>query len=87
MTHRIDVIYENGVLRPLDQLPAQIRERQRYTVTLEASNGAEPWRDTACIMAAARDANAAVGLEEVRKALAKIPGSLAGAVHAEREDR
>ncbi len=39
MRTQIEVVYENGVFRPLGSVPAQVRERQRYTVTIEGPNG------------------------------------------------
>lgn len=87
MHQQIEVIYENGVLRPLGPLPDELRERQRYTVTLEGPGGREGRLDAACMAAAARDATPAVSLEDVRRALAKIHGTLAEAVAAEREER
>jgi predicted DNA-binding antitoxin AbrB/MazE fold protein len=87
MRQQIDVIYENGVLRPLGPLPDELHERQRYTVTIEAPSGGKVRLDTACLAAAAREADPAVSLEDVRKVLAKVPGTLAEAVAAEREER
>ena len=78
MREQIEVIYENGVLRPLRPLPNQIREHQHLTVILEAANGASSWL---------ADADPAASLEAVRHALAKVPGTLAQLVHAEREER
>ena len=86
MREQIEVIYANGVLRPLGPLPAQVHERQRYTVTIEGPGG-DGWRDAACAAAAARDANPAARLEDVRRALAKVRGTLTGHVRAEREER
>jgi predicted DNA-binding antitoxin AbrB/MazE fold protein len=87
MPQQVEVIYENGVLRPLGPLPAELHERQRYTVTLEAAGDHEARLDAACMAAAARDATPAVSLEDVRRVLAKVHGTLAEAVAAEREER
>jgi predicted DNA-binding antitoxin AbrB/MazE fold protein len=87
MRQQIEVIFENGVLRPLGPLPDELHERQRYTVTVESLGDREARLDTACLAAAARDATPAVSLEEVRKVLAKIHGTLAEAVAVEREER
>jgi hypothetical protein len=43
--------------------------------------------DTTCLAAAKRDADSTVSQEEVRRILAKVPGTLAQAVSAEREER
>ena len=78
MHQKFDVVYENGVLRPLGPLPEQIREHQRYTVAVEGlGQAARP--DAEC--------PAAASLEEVRKILSKVSESLADAVAADREER
>ncbi len=78
MPEQIEVVYENGLLRPLSPLPTEIREHQRLTITIEETAAADDWL---------ADANPAVSLEAVRRALAKTSGTLAEAVHAEREER
>ncbi len=87
MIERIEVVYENGVLRPLGPLPAQMREHQRLIVTIDTPGAREDRLDATCLAAARRDADPTVSLEEVRRILAKVPGSLAQAVIAEREER
>ena len=42
MTKRVEAIYENGVLRPLE--PVNLAEHQRVTVTLNEPE--EDWLDT-----------------------------------------
>jgi hypothetical protein len=64
-------------LRPLGPLPG-LHEHQHLTVTIEGANGADDWL---------ADANPAVSLDAVRHALAKIPGMIAQAVSAERDER
>jgi predicted DNA-binding antitoxin AbrB/MazE fold protein len=86
MTQQIEVVYENGVLRPLGPVPAQLHESERYTVTITTPDSREARLDTVAI-AAARQAGPAPGLEEVRRILAKIPGKLSDVVAAEREER
>ena len=78
MRQRVEVVYENGVLRPLGPLPGPLREHQHLTVTIEDSPVADDWL---------AGADPAVSLEAVRQALAKVPGTLAQAVYAEREER
>jgi hypothetical protein len=78
MREQIEVVFENGSFRPLGRLPAHLREHQRLTVTIEASPEADIWL---------ADADPAVSLDAVRQALAKISGTLAQAVCAEREER
>jgi predicted DNA-binding antitoxin AbrB/MazE fold protein len=78
MREQIEVIYENGVLRPIGDLPGQLHEHQHLTVTIENSNGPADWL---------ADADPTVSLDSVRNALARMPGTLAQMVHAEREER
>lgn len=85
--HQIEVIYENGVLRPLGSLPEDLREHQHYTLTIQNATRQQPRLDEACLAAASRDADPTVRLEEVRQILARVPGSLAEAAIAEREER
>jgi predicted DNA-binding antitoxin AbrB/MazE fold protein len=76
MRELIEVVYENGVLRPLAALPRQYQEHQRLTITIEAANENGPWL---------ADADSTVSLEAVRQALAKVPGTLAELVRVERD--
>lgn len=78
MHKQIEVVYENGVFRPLGPLPGQLQEHQHLTVTITATNQADDW------LAAA---DPTISLEAVRQALAKSPETLAQLVHAEREER
>ncbi len=87
MHEPIEVIYENGVFRPLDPLPPQFQEHQRLMITIGTLGTLEDRLDATCLAAAKRDADPTVSLEEVRGILAKVPGTLAQAVSAEREDR
>jgi predicted DNA-binding antitoxin AbrB/MazE fold protein len=87
MSKRLDVIYENGVFRPLE--PVNVPEHQRMTVTIpEASMvpSEEEWLDTEYERWAATQVKEDVSLEAVRQALSKIPGSLTTDFLAERED-
>ena len=87
MHERVEVIYESGVLRPLGPLPPQLREHQHLSVTIDMPDTLEARLDAACVAAAKRDADPTVSLEEVRRILANVPGSLTEAVIAEREER
>lgn len=78
MREQIEVICENGVLRPLGPLPSHVREHQQLTVTIEGLAEAEGWL---------ADADPTVSLEVVRRALSKVSGTLAQLVHAERAER
>jgi predicted DNA-binding antitoxin AbrB/MazE fold protein len=87
MHEHIEVVYENGVLRPLGPLPLQLREHQHLRVTIDTPETLEDRLDATCLAAAKRDADPRVSVEEVRTILAKVPGSLAQAVIVEREER
>jgi predicted DNA-binding antitoxin AbrB/MazE fold protein len=78
MREQIEVIYENGVLRPLGTLPAQFQEHQHLTVTVEDAGESTRWL---------ADADPTASLEAVRRALARTPGTIAQLIHAEREER
>jgi predicted DNA-binding antitoxin AbrB/MazE fold protein len=85
MHEPIEVVHENGVLRPLGQLPPQLREHQHLTITIATPDALADRLDAASLTAARRDADPSVSLEEARRILAKVPGTLAQAVSAERE--
>ena len=57
------------------------------TITLIDEKAVEPWLDTEHLAACVQEADDNVILEEVRAALAKIPGTLTDDFIAEREDR
>jgi predicted DNA-binding antitoxin AbrB/MazE fold protein len=86
MKKTFEAIYEDGVLRPVDQLT--LPNQSRVTVTISDATAfegdpsayfsPEEWE------AALRDE---VSLDEVRKALSSIDGSLSDAVIASREER
>jgi predicted DNA-binding antitoxin AbrB/MazE fold protein len=85
MEKTVQAVYENGVLHPLEPLP--LGERQRVTVTISDATDTpshpllvspEEWSD------AAHDD---ISLDEVRRALSTIDGSLSDAVLKERRER
>jgi predicted DNA-binding antitoxin AbrB/MazE fold protein len=82
MKKSVEAIYENGVFRPLE--PVDLPEHQRVQVTVADE---DEWLDRDYIQWAASQVQETVSLEAVRKALAKIPGSLTADFIAEREDR
>jgi predicted DNA-binding antitoxin AbrB/MazE fold protein len=82
MTKSVEAIYENGVFRPLD--PVDLPEHQRVQVSVADEDES---LDRDYIEWAASQVQETVSLEAVRKALAKIPGSLTPDFIAEREDR
>ena len=78
MHQQINVVYENGVLRPLGPLPYPLEEHQHLTITIEGPSGRPDWL---------ADADPSISLEDVRRALANIPGTLAQLVDEQREER
>ena len=86
MTHNVPAVYEDGVLRPLEPLP--LNEHQRVTVTV--SDPAERWLDQEYVEEVKKDV-AAMGpaprLDEIRRALSKIPGNLSDEIRVERDSR
>jgi predicted DNA-binding antitoxin AbrB/MazE fold protein len=84
MTKNLQAIYEKGILRPLE--PLNLPERQLVTVVITEETE-EPWLDLEYLAECAADNHDDVSLEDVRRALAKIPGSLTADFVAEREDR
>jgi predicted DNA-binding antitoxin AbrB/MazE fold protein len=80
MKQLIDAIYEQGVFRPLTPIPLAERERVRLVV----ETGRESWLDAEAHSMAEREAEPDMSLEEIRAELARIPGSWADAVIAER---
>jgi predicted DNA-binding antitoxin AbrB/MazE fold protein len=85
MIQEVEAVYEGGVLRPLRPLSLAERQRVRLTISDSAVIGSE--RDTAVIERARLEVSglgAVPTIEEVRAALASIPGSLSHDVIAER---
>ena len=86
MEKTVQAVYENGVLHPLEPLP--LEERQQVTVTISEAKriaydhpllvSPEEWAE------AAKDD---ISLDEVRRALSTIQGSLSEAVLEERRER
>lgn len=86
MEKTVQAVYENGVLHPLE--PLLLEERQQVTITISDAIGIAP--DHPLLVSAAEWAEAAkddIGLEEVRRALSTIQGTLSEAVLEERRER
>jgi predicted DNA-binding antitoxin AbrB/MazE fold protein len=86
MEKTFEAVYENGVLRPLETLA--ISNMQHVLVTI--SDVPATATDVAAYFEPEEWESAKhddVGLDEVRRALASIPGSLADAVIDLREER
>lgn len=78
MRAQFEVVYENGVFRPLAPLSAEFQEHQRLTVMVDDSAGSNHWL---------ADADPTVSLEAVRRALAKTPGTIAEMIIDQRDER
>jgi predicted DNA-binding antitoxin AbrB/MazE fold protein len=86
MEKTVQAVYENGVLHPLE--PLLLGERQQVTVTI--SDRIDVSTSRPLLVSADEWSHAAqddIGLEEVRRALASIHGSLSEAVLEERRER
>ena len=87
MIQEVEAVYEHGVLRPLR--PLSLSERQQVRLTISDAPAQVSERDMA-VVERARLEVANLGtvptIEEVRAALASIPGSLSDDVIAERGD-
>ena len=87
MEKTVKAVYEGGVLRPLEPIP--LADRQEVTVTI--SDEANIARDHPLLASpddwAATAARDDIGLDEVRRALSTIRGSLSETIIDERRDR
>ena len=88
MVLQVQAVYQNGVLRPLQ--PLDLKEHERVSVEKGAPTPVRSGLDVDYVERLTRELEAgepAPGLEEVRRRLSKIPGSMAADIIAEREDR
>jgi len=90
MPLQIDAVYENGVLRPLQ--PWDLREHEHVVVSIHKTAPTPGRSDLDVeyiekVKKEMREAAPAPGLQEVRRHLAKIHGSMAADIVAERGDR
>jgi hypothetical protein len=86
MEKTVQAVYENGVLHPME--PLLLRERQQVTVTISDAPNIPP--NHPLLVSPEEWSNAAhddIGLDEVRRALSTIHGSLSEAVLEERRER
>jgi len=92
MNQRIDAIFENGVFRPEE--PVNIANGERVSLNVESKT--EPVDDLSDVAdlldfefmeSCRRKAGRAPSLEEVRKALSVVQGSLADRISEERDER
>jgi len=90
MPLQVEAIYENGVLRPLQ--PLDLKEHERVLVSVQEASPTPPQAGLAVeyierVKRELQEESPAPGLEEVRRRLAKIPGSMADEIIADRGDR
>jgi predicted DNA-binding antitoxin AbrB/MazE fold protein len=87
MIQEVEAVYEHGVLRPLR--PLSLAERQQVRIIISDAPARASERDTALVERVRLEV-ATFGtvptIEEVRAALASIPGSVSHDVIAERGD-
>jgi predicted DNA-binding antitoxin AbrB/MazE fold protein len=86
MEKSLQAVYKDGVLQPLESVP--LEERQQVTVTIGDPANASP--DLAGYFTPKEWAEAVhddISLDEVRRALSTIRGSLSEAVIALRQER
>ena len=90
MAKHIEVIYTHGIFRPTVPLELEFAEGQHLTLIL-LENGAErePFAEDEDLRkwCAERAGEQVPSLEDVRRTLSKIPGSMADVVIAERDER
>lgn len=87
MTRTLPAVYEHGVLRPLE--PVDLKENQQVAVTISDSpdDFVNSWLDHEYMAAVQAREEPEPSLEDVRAALAKIPGNLSDDIRSERESR
>jgi len=87
MTRHVEAVYEHGVLRPLE--PLTLAESQRVKLTISDAGTGHSSRDMEFLKWAQAEVAAMEhipSLEEVRRIMSKIPGSMAEDIIAEREE-
>lgn len=86
MEKRLQAVYSGGVLQPLERLP--LREMQLVTLTITDTTAAD--QEISGYFSSEEWAEAAtddISLDEVRRALSTISGSLSDTVLALRQER
>jgi predicted DNA-binding antitoxin AbrB/MazE fold protein len=87
MQHKVEAVYENGVFRPLQ--PVSFKEAEQVTLTISDRARGLSRRDLDVVERARREL-AAFGrtpkIEELRSALAAIPGKLSDDIIRDRGD-
>ena len=86
MEKRLQAVYKDGVLQPLEAVPLEDKQQVTVTITDPSTVG----QDVAGYFSPEEWAEAAhdhISLNEVRRALSTISGSLSDAVIALRQER
>jgi predicted DNA-binding antitoxin AbrB/MazE fold protein len=83
MLKPIEAIYENGVLRPLEPLPLAEHAHVQVSFTPIAE---EDWLDQEFMDSCGSEGNGTISLEELRRSLSTIRGSMNEAIDLERGD-
>ena len=85
MTIRVEAIFENGVLRPVEPVP--FYEKERVTITLESLDDRLASGQLAQTqVASAMQKRKPRSIEEIQERWKEIPGSFADLIIAERGD-
>jgi predicted DNA-binding antitoxin AbrB/MazE fold protein len=86
MPLQVDAVYENGVLRPLQLLDLQEHEHLLVSVIEDAAHDRSSLAVEYIekVKRELQDTQPAPGIDDVRRRLAKIPGSMAAEIIAER---
>jgi predicted DNA-binding antitoxin AbrB/MazE fold protein/predicted nucleic acid-binding protein len=79
-----EAVYENGVLRPLENLDLSDMQHVLVTISDSTATDASAYFEPGEWSAARHDD---ISLEVVRRALSSIPGSLSDTVNSSREER
>ena len=89
MAVRVDAVYENGVLRPLQ--PLDLKEHEQVVLSVVKAEGESKGPRLAVEyierLKTELGDDPIPSLEEVRKRLSKIPGSMADEIIAQRGER
>jgi predicted DNA-binding antitoxin AbrB/MazE fold protein len=88
MIEQVEAVYEHGVLRPLK--PLSLAESQRVNLTISEVVVGRSQADLEFLERVRAEVAAmphVPTLEEVRKVMSKIPGSMAAEIIASREER
>ena len=84
MSRTVQAIFADGAFRPLG--PVSCQEQERVVLTVENAGTTEDIiLDDEFLSYCETQADDSVSLDDVRKALAKIPGSLANDIRGDRD--